>query len=146
MTTVTNKSFFLSSFYRVKANDLVLFSILLLGIVGTAMAHQKRVGGMTGVKSFQDADAGISAEDRTQIEGFLKKVRGEAEEAAGRKFASLKPLEYATQLVNGINYFIKASTGDGKYVFLRLYKPFQGEITFNKLQDDKTEADHLTYF
>lgn len=74
MTTATNKSLFLSSFYRVKANDLVLFSVLLLGIVGTAMANQKRMGGMTNVKSFQDADAGpgISAEDRTQIEGFLK--------------------------------------------------------------------------
>lgn len=72
MTTATNKSLFLSSFYRVKANDLVLFGVLLLGIVGTATAMQKRVGGMNNVKSFQDADAGISAEDRTQIEGFLK--------------------------------------------------------------------------
>ncbi|XP_041462604.1 cystatin-A2-like [Lytechinus variegatus] len=147
MTTTSNDSLFRSSFYHITANKLVLLGVLLLGIIGAAMAEQKRVGGMTGVTSLENGL--VSAEDKNLIQGLLDKVRPDAELKAGRKFDELTPVAYATQLVNGVNYFIKANTGgtgDKRYVVIRLHKSFRDDVTFHSIQVDKTEADPITYF
>lgn len=46
--------------------------------------------------------------DDTVLE-ICEKVREEVETKLGKKFCEFKPLKYRTQLVNGVNYFIKVS-------------------------------------
>ncbi|XP_071955942.1 cystatin-A2-like [Antedon mediterranea] len=80
-----------------------------------------------------------------EIQGFIDKVREEAEKEVGRSFEKYEAKVYATQLVNGVNYFVKVNTGSN-YVHMRLYKPFQGDVSFVTFQDNKTESDELAYF
>ncbi|XP_063954440.1 cystatin-A2-like [Lytechinus pictus] len=148
MTTSSNESLFRSSFYHITANKLVLLGVLLLGIIGASMAaEKKRMGGMTGVTSLDNGL--VSDEEKNLIQGLLDKVKPDAELEARRKFEELTPVAYATQLVNGVNYFIKANTGgtgDKRYVVIRLHKSFGGDVTVHSIQVDKTEADPITYF
>ncbi|XP_071506883.1 cystatin-A-like [Diadema antillarum] len=112
------------------------FFLLLTVLVTVAMAEQKKqlMGGMQKVQP-------VNAE----VEGFVKQMRSEAEGAAGGEFKQFIPVEFATQLVNGVNYFVKVDVGDGQFVHIRFYRPFKGETQFVKLVGDKTEKDPLEY-
>ncbi|XP_071478751.1 cystatin-A-like [Diadema antillarum] len=111
------------------------FFFLLLTVLATtvAMAEQK----MGGMQKVQPVNA--------EVEGYVKQMRSEAEGAAGGEFKQFIPVEFATQLVNGVNYFVKVDVGDGQFVHIRFYRPFKGETQFVKLVGDKTEKDPLEY-
>ncbi|KAH9381004.1 hypothetical protein HPB48_008218 [Haemaphysalis longicornis] len=57
------------------------------------------VGGLS--EEVKDAD--------DTVREICEKVREEVEAKLGKKFCEFTPLKYRTQLVNGVNYFIKAS-------------------------------------
>lgn len=127
---LTSFSFGISSLSRVV---LILFTVSVLGIMA---AQQTKVGGM-----------GEAKPATAEVQGFLDQVRAQAEEKANRTFTDFKAVEFATQLVNGLNYFIKADTGNGKFVFVRLHKPFrEDKVTFSRILDDKEGQDKLQYF
>ncbi|XP_022089943.1 cystatin-A-like [Acanthaster planci] len=99
------------------------------------MASQRKVGGMNEPRKADD-----------EVQGYADQVKSKVEEAVGRKLDRYEAKLYTTQLVNGINYFVKIDTGDGKFVHVRLHKTFQGDITFHSCQDSKSENDALEYF
>ncbi|XP_077977006.1 cystatin-A2-like [Glandiceps talaboti] len=80
------------------------------------------------------------------VQELINAVRSAAEEKSGRAFGAYEAKAYSTQLVNGVNYFVKVHTGDDKYVHIRLHKAFSGTVTFSNLQDEKIETDELVYF
>ncbi|XP_033103310.1 cystatin-A2-like [Anneissia japonica] len=80
-----------------------------------------------------------------EVQGLIDKVQAEAEKAAGRSFEKYEAKIFATQLVNGVNYFVKVDTGSS-FLHIRLHKSFQGAVTFSSIQDGKAEADDLAYF
>lgn len=86
----------------------------------------------------QDADA--------TVQEICEKVRPEVEAKLGKTFSEFTPLKYRTQLVNGINYFIKVRVGGGQHIHVRAHKAFKGEISFYAVQENKTLADPIEHF
>ncbi|XP_077864526.1 cystatin-B-like isoform X1 [Saccoglossus kowalevskii] len=75
-------------------------------------------------------------------------VKVKVEEKAGKKLEVYEAKLFATQLVNGINYFVKVHIGNGEYIHVRAHKAFNQEktVSFHSIQDKKQEADELAYF
>lgn len=73
-------------------------------------------------------------------------VRPNVEAELGQNFAEFTPVKYKTQLVNGMNYFIKVQVGSDQYVHVRAHKSFKGEVTFSAVQADKSLEDELEHF
>ncbi|XP_070568101.1 cystatin-B-like [Ptychodera flava] len=81
-----------------------------------------------------------------EVQELLDGIRKEVEEKAGSSFAAYEAKLYATQLVNGVNYFVKVHVGDEKFVHIRFHKAFSGTVTLSNIQHSKVEADPLSYF
>lgn len=92
---------------------------------------------------------GGMANDRpadSEVHEILGKIRGDVEEKLG-KFPSFTAESYRTQVVNGVNYFIKVHTGDDdKRLHLRVYKPIRGEPEFVCHLPDRKKNDSISYF
>lgn len=100
------------------------------------MAQQKKmVGGITEAREVTE-----------EVQELVKVVKGEVEKKLGKQFDTFKATLFSTQVVSGVNYFVKVDIGDGKFLHLRIYKHFSGTVTFTDLQEDKTEADPIVYF
>ncbi|XP_077539877.1 cystatin-B-like [Haemaphysalis longicornis] len=94
------------------------------------------VGGLS--EEVKDAD--------DTVREICEKVREEVEAKLGKKFCEFTPLKYRTQLVNGVNYFIKVCVGESEHIHVRAHKAFQGEITFAAVQEGKTLEEPLNHF
>ncbi|XP_787893.2 cystatin-B [Strongylocentrotus purpuratus] len=83
--------------------------------------------------------SGLPAEEVKKLQGLLDQVREPAQVQAKRTFAALEPLEFATQVVAGLNYRIKAHLGDGCHALFVIYKPISGEtVTLSSFVEEKT--------
>ena len=99
----------------------------------------------------------------TQV--LLDSVRPQLELQDGQSFSVFRGHSYRTQLVNGVNYFVKVEvayqnsekkdTGGSvglfnvqQYYHLRIYKPFGPDSapTLHSYQTDKTAQDILQHF
>jgi cystatin-A/B len=61
----------------------------------------------------------------------------------------LKAVRYATQVVAGLNYFIKAHIGNKQFIHVRIYKNLPcngGTATVHAIQKDKFEHDPVGFF
>nr|CAD20980.1 cystatin [Lepidoglyphus destructor] len=72
-------------------------------------------------------------------------IRPHLETKVGRTFETFEPISYRTQVVNGVNYFIKIRVGDNHYVHARVHRAFSGETNLHGYQDNKGEQDELEY-
>lgn len=55
---------------------------------------------------------------------------------------------YKSQIVNGVNYFVKVKT-DKEYVHIRIHEALpheQSKVTYDKHQLEKKKEDEITYF
>uniref|UniRef100_A0A6M2E0V5 Putative intracellular cystatin n=1 Tax=Amblyomma tuberculatum TaxID=48802 RepID=A0A6M2E0V5_9ACAR len=93
-------------------------------------------GGLS--EEVKDADA--------TVKEICETVRSEVEAKLGKTFDEFTPLKYRTQLVNGINYFVKVHVGGGQHVHVRAHKAFQGEISFSAVQESKALEDPIEHF
>ena len=51
------------------------------------------------------------------------------------------------KITSNFRIVLQAHTGEGKYVFVRLHKPFQGDtVSLHSIKDGKAETDVLVYF
>ena len=57
-----------------------------------------------------------------------------------------EPVDVMTQVVAGVNYFVKVKVGEGdEYAFLRIYDRF-GDVQLTSFQLGKTASDPIAYF
>lgn len=73
-------------------------------------------------------------------------VRPVVQEQTKKSYEVYEVLSYKTQLVAGLNFFLKVKTADNNCLHLRVYKNLQGEISFHSLQEDKGIDDEIAYF
>jgi len=92
---------------------------------------------------------GMTQADRPadkEVHEIIAKVRDEVEGKLG-KFPNFVAESYRTQVVNGVNYFIRVHTGDDeKRLHIRVYKPIRGEPEFVCHLPDRKKTDSITYF
>ncbi|XP_070568092.1 cystatin-B-like [Ptychodera flava] len=84
-----------------------------------------------------------------EVQELLNGIKTEVEEKVGSKFDVYAAKLYSTQVVNGVNYFVKVYIGNDKYIHVRFHQalPMAGSVvTLTAVQVDKAEADPLIYF
>ncbi|KFQ61330.1 cystatin-A [Pelecanus crispus] len=84
-----------------------------------------------------------------EIQHIVNQVKQQYESKQDRTYDIFKAIVYRTQVVAGINYFIKVQDGDDDYVHLRVFQSLPHENQGPSLvsfQSGKTRDDPLTYF
>uniref|UniRef100_G3MQY1 Cystatin domain-containing protein n=1 Tax=Amblyomma maculatum TaxID=34609 RepID=G3MQY1_AMBMU len=80
------------------------------------------------------------------VQEICEKIRPEVENKLGQSLEDFKPVNYRTQVVNGVNYFIKVQVGADQYIHVRAHKSIGGDISFVALQENKSLDDQLEHF
>ena len=99
-------------------------------------------------KMTQRACGGISEAkepDNTVFE-ILENIRPDVESKLGQSLADYKPVAFKSQLVNGVNYFIKVDIGNNKFIHVRAYRSFGGDTSLRAIKADKQLLDEIEYF
>ncbi|NWT77723.1 CYTB protein, partial [Lanius ludovicianus] len=76
-------------------------------------------------------------------------VKAQFESQANKSCAVFAAIEYKTQVVAGIIYFIKVQVSDDEYVHLKVFQhlPYENQgPSLVGFQTGKTRDDPLTYF
>ncbi|KAM6144463.1 cystatin-A-like [Phoenicopterus ruber ruber] len=84
-----------------------------------------------------------------EIQHIVNEVKPQFESRENRTYGIFKAIVYKTQVVAGINYFIKVQVSDDNYVHLRVFQSLPHENQGPSLvsfQTGKTRDDPLTYF
>ena len=94
-----------------------------------------------GLSPIVDADANIQA--------IVDQVLDSVNRQTGKQYSKLTAIKYGTQVVAGINYFVKVLTNTNTYLHLRIFQPLPDthrgpELT--GLQENKTKEDIVKIF
>ncbi|NXN98635.1 CYTB protein, partial [Rhinopomastus cyanomelas] len=84
-----------------------------------------------------------------EVQHLVNQVKTQFESRENRTFGVFKAVVYRTQVVAGINYFIKVQVSADSYVHLRVFEGLPHENQGPSLvsfQTGKTRDDPLTYF
>ncbi|NWJ02202.1 CYTA protein, partial [Crypturellus undulatus] len=79
----------------------------------------------------------------------LSQVKPQFESWVNEKYGIFQAIVYRTQVVAGINYFIKVQVSDSIYAHLRVFQSLPSENQGPSLvsyETGKTRDDPLTYF
>ncbi|XP_054244992.1 cystatin-A-like [Indicator indicator] len=84
-----------------------------------------------------------------EVQHIVNQVKPQFESRENRTFRIFKAIVYKTQVVAGINYFIKVQVSDDDYVHLKVFQGLSHENqgpNLDGFQTGKTRDDPLTYF
>ncbi|XP_060226315.1 cystatin-A-like [Meriones unguiculatus] len=82
-----------------------------------------------------------------EIQEIVDKIKPQLEEQTNEKYETFKAVEYKSQVVAGINHFIKVDVGGGRYIHVRAFSGINDPgFELSGYQADKTRDDDLTYF
>ncbi|XP_006162422.1 cystatin-A [Tupaia chinensis] len=84
-----------------------------------------------------------------EIQEMINKVKSQIEEETNEKFEEFEAEEYKTQVVAGINYFVKIKVGGSRYIHAKIFKGLPGqneELVLCGVQTNKAKDDELTGF
>lgn len=95
---------------------------------------------------------GLSSEKPSDahLEGVLEKAMPKLRDQFPGGFKKIEPISYKTQVVSGMNYFIKVKVTDNedkvKPAHLRLYRSFSRDVEVHGIKTDVLESSPLKYF
>uniref|UniRef100_I3LDP2 Cystatin domain-containing protein n=1 Tax=Sus scrofa TaxID=9823 RepID=I3LDP2_PIG len=84
-----------------------------------------------------------------EIQEIATTVKSQLEEKTNKTYEKFEAVEYKSQVVAGINYYIKVHLGGNSYVHIKVFKslPYQNKpLELSGYQVDKTKDDELTGF
>ncbi|KAL5011053.1 hypothetical protein ScPMuIL_013358 [Solemya velum] len=75
-------------------------------------------------------------------------LRFDVEKAVGREFEEYEAVRFRTQVVVGMNYYVKMRVDNTDYIHIRIYvpPPRLGGSTLTAVRTGKTEQDPIEYF
>ncbi|TKC42128.1 hypothetical protein EI555_015974 [Monodon monoceros] len=79
----------------------------------------------------------------------VQEIANTLEEKTNETYEEFKAVEYKTQVVAGINYYIKIRVGNDRYIHIKVFKslPQQNQsLALTGYQADKSKDDELTGF
>lgn len=94
------------------------------------------VGGVGAVKPADDNAKSVLSQALPQIVAQLPQYANAAAEL----------VSYSTQVVAGLNYFMKIRIGADKYIHARIWLSPAQEVTLHSVQEDKTLDAPIAYF
>ncbi|XP_004429704.1 PREDICTED: cystatin-B [Ceratotherium simum simum] len=84
-----------------------------------------------------------------ETQAIADQVKSQLEEKENKKFPLFKAVEFRSQVVAGMNHFIKVQVGDDDYVHIRVYERLPHEKkppALTSYQTNKARHDELSYF
>ncbi|XP_003464211.2 cystatin-A [Cavia porcellus] len=85
-----------------------------------------------------------------EIQEMADKVKPQLEEKTNESYEEFIAILYKSQVVAGINYFIKIQIGGQVCVHIKVFKPLPGQnedaLQLSGYQTGKSKDDDLTYF
>ncbi|KAL0484130.1 cystatin-A [Acrasis kona] len=113
----------------------LILLVALIAILCLTAGSPILVGGTTEAKP---------ANKKVQV--IADSVKGEVEALTNDVYDVYEAVSYATQVVAGVNYFIKVKVGKDEAVHLKVYQGFTGGNTLSSVEVDKSLDDDITYF
>ncbi|XP_065906893.1 cystatin-B-like [Dysidea avara] len=71
-----------------------------------------------------------------EIQELADKVRPQVEGQLGRSPSLYKAISYSTQVVAGMNYFIKIQIGDDEHINIKVYKDLEDHLTVSSVTEE----------
>ncbi|XP_022294485.2 cystatin-A3-like [Crassostrea virginica] len=104
-----------------------------------------------GVTAAFGRTGGISSESRPMDPRTLDIVNSVKDDilaglTTDDKTGIFEPVSYKTQVVAGLNYFVKIKTGADRYIHVRIYRHFSGTTSLAGIQTGKTLGEEIAYF
>ncbi|KAF3815596.1 cystatin-B [Mirounga angustirostris] len=84
-----------------------------------------------------------------ETQAIADQVKPQLEEQENKKYATFKAVEFRSQVVAGMNYFIKVQVDDDEFVHLRVFRSLPHEnkpVALSSYQTNKARHDELAYF
>ncbi|KAL7636319.1 UNVERIFIED_CONTAM: hypothetical protein RMT77_013078 [Armadillidium vulgare] len=81
-----------------------------------------------------------------EVVEIVTSVKPQIEEHLGKPLDTIDVHSYKTQVVAGLNYFVKLRTGEDEFAHVRIYKHFKGDTSVHSLQKEKKEHEEIAYF
>ena len=83
-----------------------------------------------------------------EVQEIADQVKAQLKEETNDKYEEFEAVVYKTQVVAGVNYFIKVDVGGGCFTHIKVFKDLSGKnnLELTGYQTNKTEDDELTYF
>lgn len=81
-----------------------------------------------------------------EVQAVCDLVRADLEGKLNRKFDTFAAILVASQVVAGINYFVKIHLGNDEYLHARIYKHFSDGPKLHGVQYPKTKDEPVVYF
>ena len=92
----------------------------------------------------------LLAEDaKEDIQAICNAVKADLEGKNGKSFDEFTAIQFRSQVVAGMNYFVKVHVGEEQFVHLRIYQalPHTGAgPALHSQQDGKTREEEIEYF
>jgi cystatin-A/B len=80
-----------------------------------------------------------------EVREMVLSIRSEIEAKAGKNFSTFNPVSYATQVVAGVNYFVKIEVGNGEFIHARIYRDLNKNLTVHSVKTGLGN-ENLSYF
>ena len=71
-----------------------------------------------------------------EVQALLESVKAEIVTKLGSEPAQFQATHFKTQVVAGLNYFVRVRIGDAKHIHVRIYKHFSGSVEVHDVGAD----------
>ena len=84
------------------------------------------------------------------VQALVDTVKDAVITMLGSQPPEMRATHFLTQVVAGINYFVRVHIGEGKHIHLRIYKHFSGTVNLHGVKHHEAggvaESEQLEYF
>jgi len=100
-----------------------------------------RPGGIT------DEERPVTADEEALFAPLQPEIEAEVGKSMDGPIQSLVPQTYKSQVVAGVNYFVKYRVNEsGVYYHARIYRDLEKQVHLVRISGPKTDADPIEYF
>jgi len=69
-----------------------------------------------------------------EVQALVDQVKDDLVTALGQAPASFQATHFKSQVVAGVNYFVRVHIGDDKHIHVRIYKHFSGSVELHGIK------------